>query len=101
MYGEVVMDEIADSFIDEDFFEDYIQSSAHAGEFDLSLETIEEELDELFDDVRSSEIGRSPEAVRAESRQILVTHPVQFVPRYPFQRKKMPVEQSGDTILEK
>ena len=101
MYGEVVMDEIADSFIDEDFFEDYIQSSAHAGEFDLSLETIEEELDEPFDDVRSSEIGSSPEAVRAESRQILVTHPVQFVPRYPFQRKKMPVEQSGDTILEK
>ena len=46
VYGEVVMDEIADSFIDEDFFEDYIQSSAHAGEFDLSLETIEEELDE-------------------------------------------------------
>lgn len=101
VYGEVVMDEIADSFIDEDFFEDYIQSSAHAGEFDLSLETIEEELDEPFDDVCSSEIGRSPETVRAESRQILVTHPVQFVPRYPFQRKKMPVEQSGDTILEK
>lgn len=101
VYGEVVMDEIADSFIDEDFFEDYIQSSAHAGEFDLSLETIEEELDEPFDDVRSSEIGSSPEAIRAESRQILVTHPVQFVPRYPFQRKKMPVEQSGDTILEK
>ena len=101
VYGEVVMDEIADSFIDEDFFEDYIQSSAHAGEFDLSLETIEEELDEPFDDVCSSEIGSSPEAVRAESRQILVTHPVQFVPRYPFQRKKMPVEQSGDTILEK
>lgn len=101
VYGEVVMDEIADSFIDEDLFEDYIQSSAHAGEFDLSLETIEEELDEPFDDVRSSEIGSSPEAIRAESRQILVTHPVQFVPRYPFQRKKMPVEQSGDTILEK
>ena len=101
VYGEVVMDEIADSFIDEDFFEDYIQSSAHAGEFDLGLETIEEELDEPFDDVCSSEIGRSPEAVRAESRQILVTHPVQFVPRYPFQRKKMPVEQLGDTILEK
>lgn len=101
VYGEVVMDEIADSFIDEDFFEDYIQSSAHAGEFDLSLETIEEELDEPFDDVRSSEIGSSPEAIRVESRQILVTHPVQFVPRYPFQRKKMPVEQSGDTILEK
>ena len=101
MYGEVVIDEIADSFIDEDFFEDYIQNSAHAGEFDLSLETIEEELDEPFDDVRSSEIGSSPEAIRAESRQTLVTHPVQFVPRYPFQRKKMPVEQSGDTILEK
>lgn len=73
----------------------------NAGEFDLGLETIEEELDESFDDVCSSEIGRSPEAVRAESRQILVTHPVQFVPRYPFQRKKMPVEQLGDTILEK
>ena len=101
VYGEVEMDEIADSFIDEDFFEDYIRSSAHAGEFDLSLETIEEELDEPFDDVRSSEIDRSPEAIRAESKQILVTHPVQFVPRYPFQLKKMPVEQSGDTILEK
>ena len=101
VYGEVVMDEIVDSFIDEDLFEDYIQSSAHAGEFDLSLETIEEELDEPFDDVHSSEIGSSPEAIRAESGQILVTRPVQFVPRYPFQRKKMPVEQSGDTILEK